>query len=92
MPLIAGGSAVGQGGCAGVMGAGALCVSASGRPVGAAEPCRNELPCRRGLPGTGCRLRKPPSCGAAALRTMENRHSATAWEENVKRMGCRMGT
>lgn len=28
-------------------------------------------------------------CGA---ETMENRHSATAWEENVKRMGRRMGT
>ena len=27
------------------------------RACGRCEPCRNELPCRRGLPGTGCRLR-----------------------------------
>ena len=35
------------------------------RACGRCEPCRNELPCRRGLPGTGCRLR---SRRPAALR------------------------
>lgn len=43
-----------------------------------------------------CRV-QAVACEAAALRrsgteTMEDRHSATAWEENVRRMGHWMDT
>lgn len=55
--------------------------------------CRAEISCRA---EGDCRV-QAVACEAAALwrcgaETMENRHSATAWEETVKRMGRRMGT
>lgn len=54
---------------------------------------RAEMSCRA---EGDCRV-QAVACEAAALRrcgaeTMENRHSAMAWEENVKRMGRRMDT
>lgn len=60
-------------------------------PVGAVS--RAEMSCRA---EGDCRV-QAVACEAAALRrcgaeTMENRHSATAWEENVKRIGRRMDT
>ena len=65
-------------------------------PVGAVSraemSCRAEGDCRtEGDCCAGYRLSpaKLPPCGA---ETMENRHSATAWEEDVKRMGRKMGT
>lgn len=66
-------------------------------PVGAVSraemSCRAEISCRA---EGDCRV-QAVACEAAALRrcgaeTMEDRHSATAWEETVKRMGRRMGT
>lgn len=60
-------------------------------PVGAVS--RAEMSCRA---EGDCRV-QAVAYGAATLwrcgaETMENRHSAAAWEENVKRMGRRMGT
>ena len=60
-------------------------------PVGAVS--RAEMSCRA---EGDCRV-QAVAYGAAALwrcgaETMENRHSAAAWEENEKRMGRRMGT
>ena len=60
-------------------------------PVGAvsrAEMSCAEMSCRA---EGDCRV-QAVTCEAAALwrcgaETMENRHSATAWEEDVKRMG-----
>ncbi|MDY2967273.1 MAG: hypothetical protein SOR87_03405 [Vescimonas coprocola] len=49
--------------------------------------CRAEGDCR--VQAVACEAAALWRCGA---ETMENRHSATAWEENVKRMGRRMDT
>ncbi|MEI3142111.1 MAG: hypothetical protein V8S77_02430 [Oscillospiraceae bacterium] len=49
--------------------------------------CRAEGDCR--VQAVACEAAALWRCGA---ETMGNRHSATAWEENVKRMGRRMGT
>ena len=55
VPLIAGGLLSDK---ADVLAGLAPCASPPAmRACGRCEPCRNELPCRRGLPGTGCRLR-----------------------------------
>lgn len=60
-------------------------------PVGAVSraemSCRAEGDCR--VQAVACEAAVLWRCGAEA---MENRHSATAWEETVKRMGRRMGT
>ena len=56
-------------------------------PTALPQPLRNTrvLSLALNLPGPAALWR----CGA---ETMENRRPATAWEENVKRMGRRMGT
>ena len=48
--------------------------------------CRAEGDCR--VQAVACEAAALWRCGA---ETMEDRHSATAWEEDVKRMGRRMG-
>lgn len=91
VPLIAGGLLSDKADVLASLGAGALVRLRQRRePVGAVSVPK-ELPCRG-----DCRV-QAVACEAAVLwrcgaETMENRHSATAWEENVKRMGCRMGT
>ena len=59
-------------------------------PVGAVSraemSCRAEGDCR--VQAVACEAAALWGCGA---ETMENRRPATAWEENVKRMGRRMG-
>ncbi len=91
VPLLAGGLLSDKADVLAALGAGALCVSASDEPVGAVS--RAEMSCRA---EGDCRV-QAVACEAAALwrcgaETMENRHSATAWEETVKRMGRRMDT
>lgn len=60
-------------------------------PVGAVNcaemSCRAEGDCR--VQAVACEAAALRRCGA---ETMEKRHSAMAWEENVKRMGRRMDT
>ena len=85
------GSAVGQGGRAGGAGGwGPVRLRQRREPVGAVS--RAEMSCRA---EGDCRV-QAVACEAAALwrcgaETMENRRPATAWEENVKRMGRSMG-
>lgn len=63
-----------------------MCLRQRREPVGAVS--RAEMSCR----AEGDCWVQAVACEAAALwrcgaETMENRHSATAWEESVRRMG-----
>lgn len=57
VPLIAGGLLSDKADVLAALGLAPCASPPATRACGRCEPCRNELPCRRGLPGTGCRLR-----------------------------------